>query len=855
MDISINIVSTVNTKLPTQIPYNVLYVDLLNNYNRDARLGKTCFEMFKSDDYVKPHFDYEVVLDQYQHSAINDHLINLYNGLNQLFNTTNNDYAASQDCRFVMVKCKETKQMLRKFKISFHLVMCTKKCLINDLGKYLKSKKDYLLNHHLEGLDLQIYRSGISKFRIPMTKKKITDTESLLVPINNFDLDNFHNHLVQIVANLDELEIQIPVINISREQLQIHEEIKKITTETNAAIEQIISSYTVISQNRKQTDEMKITYFDVQEIKCGQNHSSNHNYLIWNHHSQTLKLKCHSDKCRLFEIVLKKPQFKDQEFDLQIINNIPLTEQQQNNYYDVKNYFEQFFVFIRDFNSFYRISHVQNHKYDYTEKLLKPINIQGYISDLFYKEWEQTDESKNDDQAQIVNKSFWKKYSSDNTKTSYLGLIFDPIGVHSANYKKTNDYNLFDGFNYQTIVLNTIIEDVDNRRFKFLIDHIKNYICGIARFQSENNDLNIAKHSFNYLMKILANIIQQPTQLPEIITVFYSKTHGTGKSGFLKFIANVIGQYLTYFGSYDQIAEKHTNAHVGKLINIIEESNLMQSKKHHCTMKTLSQQENAIYNEKNQKQISIKTQVRYFITTNFDDGVYFDDEDRRHVVYTFDKIPDAEYVETLTDILNDKTIIHMFGKYLEHVDIDYSKNDWQLLRPLTSDYKAMIAENPINQFFKDFLQLESVCADYLDTTEYFQTCQVEKNRLSSEISISKEALYKLYKTFYDDNNCMYRKYKNKANFVKYIKTNFDKEIFIERFSSQSRNVYYTIKANLLWKILLPNDPFVNCHFSTSQSRDCGKITSYTKIEDDYEIPILETIVTDDNRILELMKVI
>ena len=197
-------------------------------------------------------------------------------------------------------------------------------------------------------------------------------------------------------------------------------------------------------------------------------------------------------------------------------------------------------------------------------------------------------------------------------------------------------------------------------------------------------------------MDWLAQIIQKPAIVPHILPVFFSSKHGTSKSGFAKFLAKVFGNDLSYFGSFDQIMEKHTSAHVGKLLNIIEEVDRYTSRKYHQRMKDCSQREIAVHNEKNKPQYQIRTYVRYIQLTNNYDGAFFDDEDRRHVVFTFDKVDDEKYVKKLLDVLADNSVACLFGEFLSNWKITVKHfTDWEKQRPLTKDYYNMILQNQL----------------------------------------------------------------------------------------------------------------------------------------------------------------
>ena len=825
----VNIVDHVKATQIQTIKYKDLYNYLSSYYNRENRLGRTGHEHFNAlKTLVKPHFDIDLTCpycDPMKTEQTKDKFIEI---ASQLLNVSKEEWAISDDCRLHHKKEKDANtnktKSIQCYKISFHFVLWSKKCKLRDLKYWVKIHEQDFINSGVEGIDLQIYRNGINKFRLPMTKKSQDELGSLLTPRNYGDINNFHKHIVQIIDYCDELKIDTaPSDNYETKQERIERQIQESQQNATDEIESIIKSYFIISAKYGENEYAGCIFYDIPGTECGLIHSHNHNYLIHNTINNTLKLKCHSQKCTDFQRILYKEKAATTHFDIDYFLNIPINDDQDDNYVQVRKYFEEFFIFIRDSNSYYRKRKEYNQKYQYYERELKPINIQGF-SDLTYKIKKKKDNEDNNDEIQ--HKNFLSRYKMDAHRESYLGLCFQPYGINSPlNKVKNGDYNLFDGFNYNTVLSYAEKSNITvqtRKDFEFFMNYIKDHICGLYRANNNIEQISIAEHSFDYLMYFLANIIQNPTIVPHIIMIFFSKTHGTGKSGFLKFISQVIGPNLTYFGSYDQIMEKHTNAHVGKLINVIEEIDCYSSKKYHNQIKDLSQRERAVYNEKNKPQYIIKTFVRYFKTTNYQDGVWFDTEDRRYVLYTFDKIEDENYIKKLLNIMEDPYIIYLFGKYLaEEVVIPYNRLvDWEKHRPLTSDYYNMQSEDPITQFLKDLLKLDGICLEHLHHNEYFMAQTID-NKVYDEnvIVIAKETFYQLYIKFYDEYNCMNRSYKNKHKFLSHLSINFKQEITIRKFWIKSGKDYYVIYLHKLWQKLFPKFNFVNYHLQYHENKD------------------------------------
>lgn len=775
---------TLKTNQETLLSYSELYKKLKKNYNVKDKKGLTCFELYNANEIkIKPHIDYEEYIEKNKYSSVLSDEIQeqILEILSDIFESDLEEWAISKDCRLTIKDKKEC------YKISFHFILVNKKVKNSLLRQFIKEKLYKFEEKGLDkGIDLKVYRDGYNKFRCPMTKKDQIDEGSLLIPINYKELELFNSHLITYTTNCDDIELVVSKIPDNKREI-MGSEYTQNEKEILSEIYNIINNeHTVISEKQKEESML----YDIGEKLCGIDHNSNHNYLIHNINTNILKARCHSDKCEDFEQIVYKPKPPTRNFDENYLNNIPIPINSVNNYTLVKQYFEYFIIFMRDTNSFYRIDYIYDNKHKIWERDLKPIKIEGYTDDLYYIERENNED---------IPKSFIKKYKRDMNKKSYFNIQFLPFGkdTDKQNHKY---YNLFDGFNYNYVLdfteRNNIIEEkkID---LNFLLEHILKYICG-------NNE-----KSFDYLMQYFANIIQNPTFVPQIILIFYSKINGTGKSGLTKFLANVIGQSLSFFGSLHQIVDTHTHAHVGKLLNVIEEVDKQITRKYKNELKDYSQRNVAIYNEKNKPQCRIKTYIRYILTTNFHDGVYFDSEDRRYVVYNFEKLDDMKYINKLIDIMNDKFIIYLFGEYLRNYDINMKKvTQWIKKRVLTEEYFSMRCEDSVDEFLKDFVKLECIEVDSLDTNEY--RISDENNNI---VFIKKNVFFKkLYKEYNKDNNNGFSKGKNK--FYASLKSGYSNIIKVKTIKNKH---YYKIDLKELFEIFYPGETYVNYHDTDSTS--------------------------------------
>jgi len=807
LNLKIPIVFSLRTNAPEHLAYEKLYKKLDSKYKRSKKEGIVCYEMFNANlEEIKPHIDYEDYeeMNVYSPDLEEDLKDKLEDKLCHLFGVDASEWAISCDTRRITEK---KDKHFGQMKMSYHFVLWTKKCKMNKLKEFMKENLNLFHGDGLMGIDESIYRTGFNKFRIPMSKKSYTDPGSLLIPKTHKTKDEFHKHLVTRVQDCETIDLKIKNIqNIDKKVENVNKNIIIQAKNTEEEIEAIIAKYDVLSKKEGTGDYESCILYDLNDHHCGKSHNNNHNYLIHNKYTNVLKIKCHSQRCKEFEKIIYEPRRPTLHFDVGFLNRLPVPEGQKDNYPQVKQYFEQFLIYIRDTNSYYRIRYEYNEKYNYYEKEIKGVNIDGYKKDLYYTEVSED--------GQPTRKNFYKRYEIDMAKNSFYNLHFAPYGPNGNNRIKNGDYNLFSGFNYNNVLDYIQKENIPEQKkenFEFLKKHIRDYICGGARADGSGDpkQVELADKMFQYLMCYIGNMIQSPTRVPQIIMVLFSKTHGTGKSGFTKFISNVIGSDLSYFGSFDQITESHTHAHVAKLLNVIEEVDRSTTRRNNNIIKDISQRDSAIYNEKNKPQHKIKTFVRYFMTTNYHNGVYFDDEDRRYCVYTFDKVSDIDYIKKLEDVLEDPYTIYQFGKYLEEYKIPFKRtNEWIKNRPLTEDYYAMRSEDTVDQFLRDFVKLESVEVDHLDNQEYYYE-NLDKCDKDCVLVI-KDVLYrKLFKEFHNDNNSGI-KCKGRTTFYNYLDSNY-KGIISKKKLKSTKKEYFKIDLKQLHQKYFKEEEFKNYH--------------------------------------------
>lgn len=770
-----------------------LYQTLMKKFNKKKKKAYTFFELYMSDEYVKPHLDFDglVNINDYDPDMINEIKEEILKVLTDLF-TESNDWAISSDVRVVKKEKKDGRSKVEKtyMKMSYHFILNGLKCKTSNLKRFLQQHIDDFLDADIDKPDMAIYKNGENKFRMPYTKKSYNDAGSLSIALNYKDSETFHKHLLTTTNNCTITDFGV------REQMKkkcTNNEVIKYYSKIENEISTLLSKFDILST--KHDDELNATFYNIRKphFYCGTTHKSNHNFIIRFHNTNKMYLRCHDEDCCNFNrMIYDQPRATD-HFSLKYMNSIPLLDD-DTTYYRVREYFESFFIRILDTNSYYRKDYKRIINTNAHEMNLVPININGINPLMSYLKRVQKEDETDDE----VRYNFMKIYAGDGDGKNYLTLKFDPYG-YNENHKIENDfkYNLFDHFGYTHIVPITqqiIFPELSKYRFKLLVGYIKNILCGYnsSRQLGLKRKMDLSVDLFNFLMRYLKNIIEEPKFVPHLLMTFFSQS-GTGKSGFLKFLTKLIGEHLCASFPLSRFEDNHVNEHVGKLVNIIEEVDPQTTKKLRTKLNDYSQRKKAPYNEKNIKNVEVDVYVRYLMTTNF--GVYIQPNDRRYVLYKPDKINgNHDYINEISATLEDPNVVFLFGKYLESDNVKkvwHTNKDWENARPLTNIYYAMQSGEPIGVFLRMILDKEESFSS-IATGNYIHK--------SGIVIFTKQDFHNMYKESCDLNTN--GRSKSKLNFGKEINLHYGDEITSFRNNKILGNAYcWKINLKRLWKRL------------------------------------------------------
>lgn len=198
---------------------------------------------------------------------------------------------------------------------------------------------------------------------------------------------------------------------------------------------------------------------------------------------------------------------------------------------------------------------------------------------------------------------------------------------------------------------------IDESLFKLIIFHMKNIIC--------NNDITL----YDYFIKYVAFIVQNPNFKTEVALIFISIVNGSGKS----FMFDILSKILNYTISttMEKIICRFNTLGSRKNLICLEEIEKGCTNKSVEILKNLITQKQNTEERKGVDSITINDFTNYIFCTNNINCLRIEKNDRRYCVFDIntEKVGDFEYFGNLADeILNDNVIKHFYN-YLIRIDL------------------------------------------------------------------------------------------------------------------------------------------------------------------------------------------
>lgn len=289
-------------------------------------------------------------------------------------------------------------------------------------------------------------------------------------------------------------------------------------------------------------------------------------------------------------------------------------------------------------------------------------------------------------QKYIVNRNFIRNVAMSDGKTGWVVdkniRTYDKIGFYPPPLIcPKNIYNSWNGFEIENKV-----EKIENLNFE-TDEHIQMWYVYLSNlFEPTHRD---------YFIKCLAFVIQFPG-LKNFIAVLIKGEQGAGKDLALKILENIIGEKYCFQTSNIEkdVLSRFSVAVPNKIINIFDEIQAKDMYKNVEYIKDMITNENSNYERKGFSSEKIKDLRKIFTTTNNDNTVCIDANDRRWAILEASSyyLGNREFfAKFFKNIATNDIALRKIFQYLQSVDIqnfDFVNN-----RPFSELKQDMIETN------------------------------------------------------------------------------------------------------------------------------------------------------------------
>jgi len=635
---------------------------------------KVCFEVIESklNKYVKPYFDVDLNKDHEEFKTIRKNkktfLESVKTFLSDQFNVKADDIAIDQTCR--------------KNKISFHLIISSIKVKYNNFRDYMRQNKALFDKYHI---DQNVYKS-YQTFRITGCSKNEQSQPSKAV--------NFKDDLtLHLITNTEDINL-IKKLKCKSTK-NINEKVKLKKVESNKPVKTVQTKNTnPVTLDRltgiceglnveKRLDNYKdwiIVMLAIYNVSCDNDYIDDGLDLMKN----ISRKSANYDRVK-YETY--KPKYTEGYDIYTLLNLLKYDDKRlydiyyhgyETTYYKVKEEFEKDHIKIR-----YPVQFLRE-----TDKELFIYNSRGF-HECYNNKYYYSLAKDSDNGIQVLKSKFISDWLDDEEIRTKTQINFYP----NPDKCPDDEFNLFDGLRVNNIEL-----DQDKETdISLIIKHIKNL--------TGNNEDN-----YNYFIKWLAQIVQQPDELIGTAVVFVSE-QGTGKNIFFDFLGEkVLGEKYFYSTQdtnhiYGRFAEGIRNKLLINLDEATGKDNFENSEK----LKNLITAKKIPYEKKNVSSMIINNYARFIFSTNNETAVKVPYDDRRFFIVGCNNSVknDKSYFKPLIEAFNNNNNAIEFYKFLMNIDI---KNyDFVNGRPKTDIYKDMQEVNkPRMALFLEYKLMRSV---------------------------------------------------------------------------------------------------------------------------------------------------
>lgn len=338
-----------------------------------------------------------------------------------------------------------------------------------------------------------------------------------------------------------------------------------------------------------------------------------------------------------------------------------------------------------------------------------------------------------DDKKLTIYDIFNNYIIKENLINTYSSVTFFPYLDNEP--KLDGAFNLFHGFKYNTYVQNETKYKFEDGLF---YKHIKNTLC------------NSNEQVFNYVINYIADLIQNPSEIPGVALLFMSE-QGAGKDLFATFLSLLIGQehYLSLNKPAD-LFERFNGSHKGKLlVKINEISDRGSMYKNHNLLKDIITRETVQIEPKGFEKIEYKHYARYIFFTNNENGLLVENSDRRYMMVKCDNsnCQKAEYFKPLFKLLHNEEHSKDAFDYFKNIDL----SEFNIRNIPSTAFKNKIK---LEQLTSSLLFIKELLRNYINTgklymyeSHYDSDDEKDDYKTTEEFKIKSTELYDLYKIY------------------------------------------------------------------------------------------------------------
>jgi len=130
---------------------------------------------------------------------------------------------------------------------------------------------------------------------------------------------------------------------------------------------------------------------------------------------------------------------------------------------------------------------------------------------------------------------------------------------------------------------------------------------------------------YTWLMRFLAHMIREPNSVSGVYVILQSRAQGIGKDLFVELLREAVGDWNTVADKFKRMGGEFNGIYEGKLLLYFPEVHGIRDDE----LRALVTSKDQVYNHKNEKQRTARSFARYIFSTNSDQPVRIEAEDRR----------------------------------------------------------------------------------------------------------------------------------------------------------------------------------------------------------------------------------